>query len=1075
MQGYPQQQPYGDYSTTGYQQQQQQQQQYAYGTNTVSGDYGSYYAPTATGDLNSNTTSNAYGGGAYNSQYVQQPQQQQLQQEQQDNSDHNNNNVYSSSQWQQSYNYQDQNYATNDVGNGGMNTMEMAGPSAAQSTSFGTVDNTATMRDVGGDQTMTAPNATDENGLRWTWSMYPNTYRDSKSETVSAVYIPMPEMIIPLACMYTPLQPIDVSHLVIGDPAARGQQCPNCGAFWNKHCYREEGKFWVCLSCLRRNPTPPSYNPEHPALHYDTVEYIPPITSPANPPLLGTGTAEEAAAAARGTAPTRPTFIFIIDTCLPLEELEALKSNIVRCLDWLPSQSLIGLISFGARVSVWDLGTSPLPRCYNIRGDRAYEQAELARMLQLTDAFPVRGRFLSTLEECEFTFTTLVEELQCDDTVTPGNKRPLRTTGTAVSVGVRLLEALHHGPITTTINNNNNNKDSSSSHFAKGGRLLLFTGGPCTRGPGTVVSTEKEKMMRFHRDIIDGDIPFYESAFKMYNELEKRLSDVHACLDVFAESFDQVGILEMRKAVNQTGGTFICGDAFNHHMFSTSLQRYFDRFDLRSRALETEGGGASGDGSNFIVRSAFGVAFEVHTSADTLVSGVLGPCVVDEKANNTKPHRASSPIQVGVGGTTRWRVSTIDQGVTYTFVFDTATLSSKKGGGDNTSGTIANASLTGNSLGNDSNINNNNNSMNSSNINNIHYSNGTSAGGGESKRRFVQFVTRFRTPHGESRVRVTSVVLPISPTPPRMNNNNNSMNNINTTANAAWSAGSGVFDQTCAATVLARIAVSLLERHPSRWDAATRWLDTLLVRFVRRHAVFTPGVPESLRLHPSLALFPSFLFNLRRSEYFMMLNISPDETVFKRHWLMREQVENCVRMIQPTLHSYDIETPMATPVPLDSCSLRTDNILLMDAFFNIHIMWGTTIYAWIQAKYQEDPEYAYFAQLLNAVEDDASALLAARYPYPRFSRTDANGSEARHIKTRMNPTTTHHSGSIGAAAADGLGNANSNMMASAAGDHSDVIYTDEASIVKFMESLKKAVVSVDAKSDGSNNNSNGSW
>lgn len=40
---------------------------------------------------------------------------------------------------------------------------------------------------------------------------------------------------------------------------------------------------------------------------------------------------------------------------------------------------------------------------------------------------------------------------------------------------------------------------------------------------------------------------------------------------------------------------------------------------------------------------------------------------------------------------------------------------------------------------------------------------------------------------------------------------------------------------------------------------------------------------------------------------------------------------------------------------LDSTSLRKDNIVLMDAFFNIHIMWGNTIYAWINAKYHENP------------------------------------------------------------------------------------------------------------------------
>ncbi|ESL11601.1 protein transport protein Sec23 [Trypanosoma rangeli SC58] len=831
----------------------------------------------------------------------------------------------------------------------------------------------------GQDAPSAALNATDVNGLRWTWSTYPNTYRDAKHDPVSVASITLPEMIVPLACMYTPLKPLETCHFVIGDPAARGQQCPNCGAFWNKHCYREEGKFWMCPSCLRRSPMPPNYSAEHPALHHDTVEYIIPSAAP----TAAAGEAVDATA-----KHTYPTFIFIIDICLPVEELESLKQSILRCLNWLPPQSLVGFISFGARTSVWELGTTMMTRCYSLRGEKQYDPAELSAMLQVTDAMPVRGRFLALLEDCEFVLTALIEELQCDDSVTPGNKRPLRTTGTAISVAVRLLELLYEKPTAKEAKAT----AAASAPAVKAGRLMLFTGGPCTRGPGTVVGIEKEKMMRFHRDIIDGDTPYYADAFNLYNNLQQRLSNVQASLDVFAESFDQTGILEMREAVNQTGGTFICGDTFSHKMFTTSFQRYFDRFDSRVQAQEEHG-------AAFSVRSAFCVKFGVHTSVDTLVSGVLGPCLVDEQANKTSLHRAASPIQIGVGGTTNWCVSTLDEAVTYTFLFDTATMS-KKDGGD----AVGTKDPRGN----------------------------------EARRRFFQFVVRFITPHGESRVRVTSVVLPVAPSLPSID--------------PQYFVLHQAFDQTCAATVLARMVVSILEKHPSKWDDTKRWLDTLLVRFVRRYGTFRPGVPESLRLHPCLSLFPSFLFNLRRSEYFMVLNISPDETTFKRHWLMRDSVDNCVLMIQPALYSYDIEAPQASPVPLDSCSLRPDNILLMDAYFNIHIMWGTTIFAWIQAKYQENPEYTYFAQLLDTVESDAIGLLSTRYPYPRFSRTDANGSEARHIKTRMNPTTTHHSGPIGAAAA-GIG-------ATAEGDQSDVIYTDEASIMKFMESLKQAVVSL---------------
>ncbi|PWV05963.1 putative protein transport protein SEC23 [Trypanosoma cruzi] len=991
MQGYPQlpqqQQSYGGYDAVTLQkqqQEQQQQQQHAYSTTVGNRDYGSYYNPASIDASQGGMASGVMNSG-YGNQYMQQYQQQQA---------YDGYRGGGPEQWQQSYSYAQQQYAstmnkTADAHSASLN------PYAASTTAY---TNTAaeaadSSLNLGSEQPCAATNATDDNGLRWTWSTYPNTYRDSKQDSISMGSITLPEMIIPLACMYTPLKPLETSHFIIGDPAARGQQCSNCGAFWNKHCYREEGKFWVCLACLRRNPTPPNYSIEHPALHYETVEYIIPTEA-------STTTGGEALTPAKKH--TYPTFIFIIDVCIPVEELETLKQNILRCFNWLPPQSLVGLISFGARVTVWELGNTAVTRCYSLRGDKEYDPAELSAMLQVTDTMPAKGRFLSPLEDCEFLLTNLIGELQCDDTVTPGNKRPLRTTGTAVSVAVRLLETLYE-KLSVKESRAAGAAATVSTPVLKAGRVLLFTGGPCTRGPGTVVCTEKEKMMRFHRDIIDGETPYYVDAYNMYNGLQQRLSNVHASLDVFAESFDQTGILEMREAVNQTGGTFICGDTFNHEMFLKSFQRYFDRYDPRIRGPETPGG--ESQCAAFSVRSAFGVKFGVHTSVDTLVCGVLGPCLVDEKANKANPNRVSSPIQIGVGGTTNWCVSTMDQAVTYTFIFDTATLGKKS-----SSGTTGSKDPHSN----------------------------------EAKRRFIQFVVRFNTPHGESRVRVTSVVLPIAPSSP--------------VVDPQYFVRHQAFDQTCAATLLARMVVGILEKHPSKWDDTKRWIDTVLVRFVRRYGTFTPGVPESLRLHACLSLFPSFLFNLRRSEYFMVLNISPDETTFKRHWLMRETVDNCVLMIQPALYSYDIETPIATPVPLDSCSLRPDNILLMDAYFNIHIMWGTTIFAWIQAKYQDEPEYAYFAQLLESVENDALGVLSTRYPYPRFSRTDANGSEARHIKTRMNPTTTHHNGAAGGAVA--------------ASDRSDVIYTDEASIMKFVESLKQAVVSIVKDGNGMNSNNN---
>lgn len=835
-----------------------------------------------------------------------------------------------------------------------------------------------------------AANAVDESGLRWTWSTFPNSVRAKVKQAQSPASLPLPPMVLPMSCMYTPLKPLSVAQMVLADP--RPDQCPTCAAFISCHSPVDaRERVWVCYSCQRRNTLPPAYTDQHPALRHDTVEYILPekppkaAVPPRSQPRPSAQTLSEAADI------KHPVFVFLIDTCLPHDEMASLKAILLQSLASLPSQSLVGLVTFGTRTTVWELNnTGGLSRTYVLRGDSSSAgPGGMSQMLQVNESHPVYGRFLLPLHRCEAVLSTYLSELVSGGEPVSARNRTMRTTGTAVDAATFLLESLRQHV----------NRGLAVPSVRTTGKVLLFTGGPCTRGLGTIVGTDKAEMMRSHRDIIEDNTPHYKSSYEFYDRLSNRLAVVDACLDVFAQSFDQVGIMEMRNAVNNTGGTFICGDTFGHESFSSSLERYFKRCDLRvshgSQAVAVE------SDDSYTVRCAFGVHLTLHTSANTLVCGVLGPCNVDAEANKKVAAKRGgvSPVVVGMGGTTKWGVSMLDQEVTLGFVFDTATLDEA-------------AAAPG-------------------------------APAAAPSNRFLQFVTEYLSPTGERRIRVTSVVQPVAPP----------------TAPASYYVQHNTFDQTCASTIIARMAVSILERFPSKWEDAKRWLDTMLVNFVRRYSTYQPNLPDTLRLEPCMTLFPSFMFNLRRSEYFMVVNISPDETTYKRHWLMREPVDNCVRMMQPTLDSYDLEAPFATTVPLDSSSLRPDNIVLMDAFFNVHIMWGATIFAWIQQGYQDDPAYEHFAALLEACERDAEVLLAERYPYPRFSRADANGSEARHIKTRVNPATTHNQ-------AEGATNpygAAAQMAATGIGERADLIYTDDTSIVKFMVSLKRAVVSTDNK------------
>merc|ERR1712013_959028 len=131
-----------------------------------------------------------------------------------------------------------------------------------------------------------------------------------------------------------------------------------------------------------------------------------------------------------------------------------------------------------------------------------------------------------------------------------------------------------------------------------------------------------------------------------------------------------------------------------------------------------------------------------------------------------------------------------------------------------------------------------------------------------------------------------------------------------------------------------------------------------------------------------MGLYPQFMFHLRRSQFLQVFNNSPDETVFYRGCLNREDLTQALIMVQPILYSYSFSGP-PEPVLLDTSSIQPDRILIMDTFFQILIFHGETIAQWRAAGYQHQPEYANFKQLLEAPVADAlcSCCFVRQGPY----------------------------------------------------------------------------------------------
>lgn len=238
------------------------------------------------------------------------------------------------------------------------------------------------------------------------------------------------------------------------------------------------------------------------------------------------------------------------------------------------------------------------------------------------------ARFILPVSQCEFQLTNALEALQRDPWPVANDKRPLRCTGVALSVAAGLLE-------TQFVN--------------KGSRIMLFSGGPATEGPGMVVGPELREPIRSHHDIDRDNIKYYKKALKFYENLAKRVSHNGHIVDIFAGCLDQVGLLEMRGLANSTGGHMILTDSFTSSMYKQSFARVFNK-DADDNLL-----------------MAFNANLEVLTTKELKLSGLIGHAV-----SLNKKSVAVGETEIGIGSTCAWKMCGIDPESSYGIYFEIA-------------------------------------------------------------------------------------------------------------------------------------------------------------------------------------------------------------------------------------------------------------------------------------------------------------------------------------------------------------------------------------------------------------------
>lgn len=328
-----------------------------------------------------------------------------------------------------------------------------------------------------------------------------------------------------------------------------------------------------------------------------------------------------------------PAFVFVVDACSAAEELRALKNELLHVLAQLPENTMVGLVSFDSMVCVHDLCFAECSRVVLFHGDRELSSDQIQQFLGITRTkqqqlgktpTAEKQTFLVPVSECEFSITTAIEEIHSSVQVLPGH-RPLRSTGAAISAAIGLLEGC-------LVN--------------KGSRIMVFTSGPATVGPGIIVNSDLSNAIRTHRDLINGHAPYYRKSSGFYKKLSQRLSDASIVLDLFACSLDQVGASELKVPVETSGGFMMLGESFESDQFRKCLRHIFNR--------DEEGN----------LMMYFDSTIEIVTTKDVKLCGALGPCVSLRKKNSLV-----SENEIGEGGTSMWKLGTLTNKTCIAFFF----------------------------------------------------------------------------------------------------------------------------------------------------------------------------------------------------------------------------------------------------------------------------------------------------------------------------------------------------------------------------------------------------------------------
>ncbi len=463
----------------------------------------------------------------------------------------------------------------------------------------------------------------DKDGVRFNWNAFPVTRAEEEKITA------------PLGCLYTPLNPREDLPRIYRAPF----KCNNCSAVLNPFGSIDSiAKVWTCSLCLTRNKFQGNYDFSHVLEELDpitsSVEYV--MVDPMASPLL---------------------FLYVIDLTLEEPDLEALKQKIIDSIDLHPVGAYIGLIVFDSNVRLYELGSALIPKMHVFKGSKTYSEQDVQKLLGIAGngTRPFNSKYENVLGTLNRYFTplsddyarsrliTIISNLKTTP-LTSSSQRPERCTGSALAIASGLMDG---------------------AFLNASGHVLLFIGGPCTVGQGKVVDVEKSSPIRSFNDIRKRNATHLKKAIKFYDSIASRASSLTAdektgenttsssiySINVFASSYDQPGIYEMKNLTGWTGGILIMTDSFTTNIFKETFNKVFE--------LNEEG----------VVDMQARGNMTVLTSSALEVAGMIGNGT--KVPNNGKNH---SDVAVGEGFTNSWNLPMISSRHSYAVYFKVQTV-----------------------------------------------------------------------------------------------------------------------------------------------------------------------------------------------------------------------------------------------------------------------------------------------------------------------------------------------------------------------------------------------------------------